>query len=237
MIPTPREEHSVTTLVAMPTRSTPCPEALNAVAREAYHAGAQFMFPNQEPVEACRNEIVNAWLRSDFDDLIMVDDDSVIPDGAIKKLQSVNALFVCGVQPLYMQGQLVASVQDPGYPEVLKPWYDWCAWKRPREPFRIGACGFGCVLLRRPLFDKLKHPWFVYTSPDRDGKHRETEDVYFCKMCTMAGVEMWCHPQVVCGHMKRINLLDFIPRGAVTFVDSDNAKQDQRHDAALSEVA
>jgi hypothetical protein len=74
-----------------------------------------------------------------------------------------------------------------------------------RKPFTVDYTGFGWVMIRHGVFERLEYPWFapkmqVFESgavQDMCG-----EDVSFCLDAKEAGIETWCDPRIRVGHEK-----------------------------------
>ena len=205
-------------MIAMPTRSGPDETAENAVERASIAYGAPLIRPRIEPRDKARNVIANRFLTDagQYDYLLFVDDDTVIPEDSIERLLAVKQPVVSGVQPLNMGGAIVANVAflpEPG--DTAPHWPEWWGWDRPTKPYQIGACGFGCILIHRWVFETLPWPWFAERIVDRAGLDHRTEDVFFCMLCHDANIPIWCEPTVVCGHRKRVDLTEWVPRKRV----------------------
>lgn len=73
---------------------------------------------------------------------------------------------------------------------------------------RVDYCGFGFVLARRGVFERLDYPWFRPVYVELAGGMREftSEDVGFCMMAKAAGIPMYVDPNVVVGHEKAVVL-------------------------------
>jgi FkbM family methyltransferase len=71
----------------------------------------------------------------------------------------------------------------------------------------VDYCGFGFVLVRRGIFEKLEYPWFRPLYIEIGGCSEFTsEDVGFCLMAKKAGLQMMIDPDVVVGHEKAVVL-------------------------------
>lgn len=163
----------------------------------------------------CKSALIH-WVRETLfltalamrprpDYILCLDTDMVIPVGLLDQLLSREKDIICGV------------FHRRGLP------YDILAWKWTRpptdeipsgsplmipiealdlgiEPIKVGACGFGCVLIKTSALDRIPKPWFMPdpTSPDRNFG----EDVLFCKQCYKAGIEIYLDPLVKCGHVS-----------------------------------
>lgn len=205
-------------ILCMPTRDRPHLPAWNAAAVAcATYAHAAIMPMHGEPRDVNRNRCVRQFLdREDSDWMLWVDDDTLIPPDTVARLLAHDKPFVTGVQPLCLDGILVANVRlGPAPDGRIRAWPDWICWQRPAAPFRALYCGFGCVLTHRSLLTDIGNPWFVENYGDLYGRNNVTEDIHFCERAAACGFELWCDPQVVCGHLKIMDMRDWLPRKQV----------------------
>ena len=206
----------------MPTRGCPEPAALRALMVAAGNAGAPLDTPNRAPRDFARNMAVRQFLNSQAEWLLFVDDDTVIPPDTIERLLAVDKPIIAAVQPLMLEGYLVANVMPlPTTADPVPYWTPWLKWKPDADPFLIRYCGFGCVLIHRRVFEDCGWPWFHEDPGDELGRNNVTEDVYFCRKARRAKFQVWCHPGVVCGHIKRVDLRDVYPRQSIRNVSEN----------------
>ena len=74
-----------------------------------------------------------------------------------------------------------------------------------KKPFTVDYTGFGWVMIKKGVFEKLPYPWFapkmqVFESgavQDMCG-----EDVSFCLDAIEEGMKIWCDPRIRVGHEK-----------------------------------
>jgi GT2 family glycosyltransferase len=103
------------------------------------------------------------------------------------------------------------------YPVTTKSGLSWSVSREdrfipigelPRDPFKAKWCGFGIVLVKFKVFEKLQWPyWKNEFSP---GKVNKGEDIYFCDKARDAGFEIWCDPKVKCNHIRMANLMSIV---------------------------
>jgi hypothetical protein len=64
--------------------------------------------------------------------------------------------------------------------------------------------GFGFVLIKKGVFEKMEPPWFQTRTIDVEDKKDQfiTEDIYFCQKARDAGFKVWVDTKVVVGHQK-----------------------------------
>ena len=71
---------------------------------------------------------------------------------------------------------------------------------RGNDITRIGACGFGCVLVKKRVFEAVGYPQFVYKQA-LDHAHTFSEDLDFCSKALSKGFEIFVDPTILCGHI------------------------------------
>lgn len=73
------------------------------------------------------------------------------------------------------------------------------------EPVEV--LGFGCVLVRREVFDTLAYPWF--DTPYRaEGQYWTGDDVYFCEQARQAGYTLYVDHDLS-KHVKHCGTFEF----------------------------
>ncbi len=72
----------------------------------------------------------------------------------------------------------------------------------------VDYCGFGFVLARRGVFERVNYPWFrpIYVELPGGMQEFTSEDVGFCLEAKRAGIQMYIDPTVVVGHEKYVVL-------------------------------
>ena len=74
-----------------------------------------------------------------------------------------------------------------------------------RKPFTVDYTGFGWVLIRKGVFERLEYPWFAPKMQVFESGNVQDmcgEDVSFCLDAKEAEVETWCDPRIRVGHEK-----------------------------------
>jgi len=74
-----------------------------------------------------------------------------------------------------------------------------------KKPFTVDYTGFGWVLIKNGVFEKLPYPWFApKMQVFESGEVQDMcgEDVSFCLDAMDAGYEIWCDPTIRVGHEK-----------------------------------
>jgi len=159
----------------------------------------------QRPHAQARNDIAKRFLQSDAEYILWIDSDTIWEEDDIQLLMDVideGADIVTGIQfatsehhlPLIRKLNLSLGVMEP---VAVLP--------KGEKPFQIGGCGFGFVLMKREVLEKMKEPWFDFRSGF-------SEDLYFCIRALQEGFKIYAQPLVMVGHIanKIFDVRDFI---------------------------
>lgn len=143
-------------------------------------------------VDQVRNLIAN-WVEHKFDYLFAVDYDMVLPKSSLKKLLNHAKDIVSG---LYIQ-------RIPNT-HILEIWSD----KGPidikdiegKGLVPVHACGFGCVLVKKEVFQSIGYPQFEYHVA-LDHSQTFSEDHDFCRKAREKGYTIWADTSLKCDHI------------------------------------
>lgn len=142
-------------------------------------------------VDQVRNLIAN-WTVNSYDYLFAVDHDITFPSDTLRKLLAHDKPIVSGIYRQRLEPQVI-EIYDRNLRHV------------PYEQLhnnglvQIGGCGFGCVLVKKEVFETVGYPQFVYHHAIN---HANTfsEDLDFCKKATDRGYSIWADTSILCGH-------------------------------------
>lgn len=158
----------------------------------------------QRPHAQARNEIAKRFLESDAEYLLWIDSDTIWQPEDFKLIfdELDNADMVSGIQfacsehhlPLIRRMNLKLGVMEP-IPVLPKD----------GNPFEIGGCGFGFVIMKREVVESVPEPRFEFRSGF-------SEDLYFCIRALQRGFKIHAHPLAMVGHIaeKVFDVRDFI---------------------------
>ncbi len=132
-----------------------------------------------------------------------LDSDNIPEDDALDKMFGHD--ISVGVYPIVQKGHIVWSVMNRT-PDKMTRFIGIPFKDLPKEPFPIGLYGFGCVMVKREVFEKMEWPYFKDVFAP--GQRLVGEDVYFADKSAKAGFESWCVPEVQCEHNKAVPLLE-----------------------------
>jgi hypothetical protein len=142
---------------------------------------------NYRPHHNARNQAAEMFMKGGQGWLLMVDNDTVPPRGALELIKHLDGRDIVAVPyPFYQIKDGKFSVRD-------------CVFQgsaaKGLEPFNVTgagfqeivACGGGCVFVHRKVFEKLAQPWFRPTT----NPHDPGEDIDFCMRTRQAGFKIW----------------------------------------------
>jgi len=147
-------------------------------------------------IEQIRNLIAHWGLHYDY--LFCVDSDIAFPPDTLKRLLKADKDVISGVYIQRKEGQEIVELyhenKHGGVSNI--PFHKL----QPPDLYKIAACGFGCVLIKREVLAKMEYPHFVYKSA-LDHKDTISEDVYFCKKARDNGFTIWADSSILCDHI------------------------------------
>lgn len=207
-------------------------------------------------ITTARQRIVNAVrdLGREFSHVLMVDDDMAeIPSDIVSRLlrhgKPVVSVMAYGRKPPHTPCIFEVEERDAGPPR-----HTWLEWEHTGLR-RVGATGFGLVLIEVAVFERLAtHFVDGYERAGLDMSHetpadrlarRERalrlgavmfkneregigEDLFFCERCRGAGIEIWCDTDVVIGHMGSPVVVNEAFRKKWKADDADRRTPDRR---------
>lgn len=168
---------------------------------------SQLGIQEKQLICAARNALAEEFLSTDCTHALWLDSDITLPHWSLVCLAEIDKPMVSGI---YFQKvdppHLPVIYTKHGIPRfgVKKGLHHHVLQWDDGSYFPIDACGFGCVLISREVFERIKAPWFQITE---DG----SEDLQFCMKARKFGFEIFADSRVLCGHIG--------PRGEITYED------------------
>jgi len=179
--------------------------------------GWQFIFETKKPnIDLSRNIIASMFLESKGEWLFFWDLDQIIPANTIPRLLG-HRLPICSglvwrrhppIHPLvYKQ---VKGIPTPFTAEELR--------EVDGQLVEVEACGMGCILIHRKVFEDLKSACerFILINPDNPEEELEcwkfyefihkdrvllSEDVVFCSKAKGLGYHIYVDTSIKCKHL------------------------------------
>ncbi len=132
--------------------------------------------------------------------ILFIDSDVLPRPNTLDKLLELDKDIVTGVYPMTTKKSITWSVVKDDLMVELD--------ELPRNPFKVKHCGFGCVLVKMKVFEKLEWPY--WKNEFQPGQITKGEDIYFCDKAREAGFDIWCEPKVKCSHIRITNLMNIV---------------------------
>ena len=150
-----------------------------------------FYTPDRSSIDRMRNNTAVVAMEKDFDYVMFIDDDVLLPFDAYRKLRAADKDVVAG--NVVIRGEPFHSMFFKKVPEGLTFYNDY---PRDQQVIDVEAVGFSCVLIKVDLLKKMRPPFFI-TGP------WNTEDVYFCLKAReqVPDVTIAVDTSVACGHL------------------------------------
>lgn len=195
-------------LFAVPTDGKIKAQTVLHLAHISQHPNVVYNAVVGSPIDQVRNKIVRTMFADDtYTHVLMMDSDMIPPVNAVDKLLEMDTPMACGIYPLLISGSITSSVVEKN--EQFPEGHFLTDWADKTGPFEVDAAGTGLVLIKREVFETIPWPWFRFVEGKENNK-RVGEDIFFSRKAAKFGYKYMAHPEVVCGHIKEVNLLDIV---------------------------
>jgi len=185
-------------LIAIPTakniEATTFKSIYDLIIPDEYEADFQYFYGYQ--VDQVRNLIAD-WVVKGYDYLFAVDSDISFAPDTLYKLLSHDKDVVSGI---YRQRNADRQTLEI-FEENDRGGYSHIDWEKIRGQglVRVGACGFGCVLVKKQVMTDIGYPQFAYKSAI-DHNNTFSEDLYFALRAKEKGFELYADTSILCDH-------------------------------------
>lgn len=159
----------------------------------------ELFIPKSYSVDVGRNIIAKYAQENGFDYIMWVDSDMILPKNTLVRLLSHNKDIVAGVYSYKVLGN--KEVVAKRFQDETREEYDNLTIKEIKESsglIEVDGFGFGCVLTKVSVFNKIPYPWFIFTQ-------EMGEDIFFCRKAQNEEYKLWLDTDVICGHIGQIN--------------------------------
>jgi FkbM family methyltransferase len=189
-------------LVALPTRKNIEPSTWLSIDRlivpDGYEKTVETFYGYQ--VDQVRNLIAKYSIDLEYDYVLCVDSDIILPSDTLVKLLNAKKDVISGSY-IQRKGDLhvVEVYEHREHGAVLNIPYEKMMMK-DMAPFKVAGFGFGCVLVDTKVFKAMSWPWFEYRNAEK-WENTVSEDITFCMKAEEHGFELWCDPSIRCPHV------------------------------------
>lgn len=155
-------------------------------------------------VDQVRNLIATFAIENEFDYVLFVDSDITFEKDSLLKLLNVESDIVSGVYRQRKISEVIPEIymtKEGGGTENIS--ID--ILNQIDTPFMIAGCGFGFVLVKTEVLKTVGYPQFEYRVAKTFEK-TVSEDTDFCLKAIAKGFKIACNPEVLCGHIMKIDI-------------------------------
>lgn len=188
-------------LIAIPCMDqVPAPFAQSLAMIQKTEDNVACSFQMGSLIYTSRNNLSLQAMKAEFDYMLWLDSDMVFQqDLLIRMKQTMDEKGLDFLTGLYFR-------RVPPFTPVLFDQLDiaedgsctWTDWKDvPEGLFKIGGCGFGCVLIKTDVLFDVQAKFGEMFNPIAN----MGEDLSFCWRARQCGYDIWCDPSLVCGHV------------------------------------
>lgn len=193
-----------TVALCLPRYSDLCPEHVNSLIdlmgyslnTKTYYI-KKYIDNTQTYIARNRNIITKKFLEENIDYAFWIDSDILVPKDSIEKMISLDKDIVSGLYVRDHGGDIEPVAYISPKPKKYIPLstvHD--------SVFEVDAVGFGCVLIKREVFEEIERPWFEY-----DSKIDMGEDINFCMKAKEVGFSIFLEPTIKATHLMTRGLV------------------------------
>lgn len=205
-------------LIAVPTFETIFPDTYQSIwgLDKGGHEVA-FEFVRGYDCATARNAIAQKAVDGNYDYVLMVDNDVVLPpDILINMLE--DPVDVClgyyahrNSDNKYTGRVSACRLKKPDggmyYNYPLESEYTAQEMSQLRAEgktkIEIHGGGMGCALICVDVFRRLRYPWYDWVNYDDGNRGMLSEDLYFCERCKEKRINIYTDTRAGCGHILR----------------------------------
>jgi len=144
-----------------------------------------------------------------YDYMMWIDSDMMWKSEQIEQLIELDKDIASGIYLMNLQGVTTCGyLKDNGNHRITAQYIS----THPDEPFKVDYNGFGFVLIKRGVFEKMEFPWFQYREIEFEGLDgvpvvHASEDVAWCLDAKDNGFDIWIDPSIQLPHQKRTTMI------------------------------
>ena len=144
-----------------------------------------------------RDKLAQKAMNECYTHMLWLDSDMIFTEDLLDDLMFSGKPFVTGIAHS-RRAPHVSCVFKEIWPKVDR----WEGNEYPDAPFKIGGCGFACVLIETEIIRTVYNKNGTAFFPMRE----LGEDLAFCKRALDEGFEIWAEPTVQLGHIGHITI-------------------------------
>lgn len=144
-----------------------------------------------------RDKLAKRAIDRGFTHMLWLDSDMVFNEDLLDDLMYSGKPFVTGIAHA-RRAPHCSCIFNEIYPAPKRfEGHDY-----PKDTFKIGGCGFACVLIETKIIEKV----FTVNGTAFFPMRELGEDLAFCKRARDLGFEIWAEPSVRLGHIGHLTV-------------------------------
>lgn len=158
-------------------------------------------YPTGKPITNNRNTIVQKFLATDSDLLMMIDSD-IVPPVNILNLADFNKDIIAPLMFIKQKGTLIPLFLKRNKDGI----HDVDDYLKKTGLQEVDATGTGCIIIKRKVVEGMQH--LFRNEYDSDGVKTLGNDFSFCQRAKKLGFKVWVHLDYVADHHYTDSLRD-----------------------------
>lgn len=147
-----------------------------------------------------RNIICNNAIENNYDYILMVDSDIILPAYTLVKMLDDPKPVCLGCYPRKNTKTEVFEIFKLGQQDYVNT-FNYSEITSFSGKIEVKGGGFGCAMIDVRILNDLPHPFFKYV--EYDSGATLSEDLYFCSNVNKNGYQVYAETDVICGHSIR----------------------------------
>ena len=189
-------------LIAVPTFENILPETFKSIYNldKIDDMIVDFDFVRGYDCSRARNIIANKAISDNYDYVLMVDSDIILPAHTLTKMLDDPKPICLGCYPRKNTRNGTFEIFKLGQTDY-KNTFSYKEISNLNGKVEVKGGGFGCAMIDVKVFQDLPHPFFKYV--EYESGATLSEDLYFCSNAHKAGYQIYAETDIICGHSVR----------------------------------
>lgn len=189
-------------LIAVPTFENILPETFKSIYNldKIDDMIVDFDFVRGYDCSRARNIIANKAISDNYDYVLMVDSDIILPAHTLTKMLDDPKPICLGCYPRKNTRNGTFEIFKLGQTDY-KNTFNYKEISNLNGKVEVKGGGFGCAMIDVKVFQDLSHPFFKYV--EYESGATLSEDLYFCSNARKVGYQIYAETDIICGHSVR----------------------------------
>lgn len=189
-------------LIAVPTFENILPDTFRSIynLEKEDWMEVDFDFVRGYDCARARNIICNNAIENNYDYVLMVDSDMILPSYTLIKMLNDPEPVCLGCYPRKNTKTEVFEIFKLGQKDYVDT-FNYSEITSFTGKIEVKGGGFGCAMIDTKILNDLPHPFFKYV--EYDSGATLSEDLYFCSNVHKCGYKIYAETDIICGHSIR----------------------------------